>query len=70
MSYRDKLEEGRPRKLLACDAGGIRGILIVIATHDRTEEFMKAVQRKLWCAVRSYVISASFAVILWFPFQP
>ena len=29
MSYRDKLNEIGPRKLLACDGGGIRGIITI-----------------------------------------
>ncbi|PYI97790.1 MAG: patatin [Verrucomicrobia bacterium] len=29
MSYRDKLEKSGPRKLLACDGGGIRGIISI-----------------------------------------
>src|SRR5205823_1552928 len=29
MSYRDKLLKTGPRKLLACDGGGIRGIIII-----------------------------------------
>jgi hypothetical protein len=29
MSYRDKLAKAGPRKLLACDGGGIRGIISI-----------------------------------------
>jgi len=29
MSYRDKLDKTGPRKLLACDGGGIRGIITI-----------------------------------------
>jgi hypothetical protein len=29
MSYREKLEKIGPRKLLACDGGGIRGIISI-----------------------------------------
>ena len=29
MSYRDKLDKTGPRKLLACDGGGIRGIISI-----------------------------------------
>jgi len=29
MSYRDKLDKSGPRKLLACDGGGIRGIISI-----------------------------------------
>src|SRR5262245_63092577 len=29
MSYRDKLDKIGPRKLLACDGGGIRGIISI-----------------------------------------
>ena len=29
MSYRDKLQKLGPRKLLACDGGGIRGIISI-----------------------------------------
>ena len=45
MSYRDKLQKLGPRKLLACDGGGIRGI-ISIEVLAKIENELRASSRR------------------------
>src|SRR5262245_58607722 len=42
MSYRDKLNKTGPRKLLACDGGGIRGIISIEVLAAIESELRKA----------------------------
>src|SRR5438876_10935285 len=42
MSYRDKLEKSGPRKLLACDGGGIRGIISIEILSRMESELRKS----------------------------
>jgi uncharacterized protein len=42
ISYRDKLDKGGPRKLLACDGGGIRGIISIEVLARIESELRKA----------------------------
>jgi patatin-like phospholipase/acyl hydrolase len=42
MSYRDKLDKSGPRKLLACDGGGIRGIISIEVLARMESELRKS----------------------------